>query len=105
MRLRRMLPVVAIAVFGAVPVAVAADPFGAPETADPVFRPYSFFNEISPFFGADASGNVMLASLFRDARSNDQFAVYERCGAGPVTWQRTVLTDAGNGVMPTGLRV
>ncbi len=107
MRLRRLLPVIAIVVFGGVPAALAvtADPFGAPETADPVFRPRTFFNDIAPFFGADASGNVLLGTIYRDASSDDQFAVYERCGGAPVSWQRTVLTNEGNGILPVGLRV
>ena len=39
-------------------------------------------------------------------RAATTVAVYERCGAGPATWQRTVLTDATDGVAPThSLRV
>jgi hypothetical protein len=106
MKARRLsLAVAALLTLGAVPVALAADPFGAPETADSFFRPGTFFNDASPFFGADASGSVLLATVHRDARSDDQFAVYERCGAAPASWQRTVLTDNDGGIAPIGLRV
>ena len=104
---RRLILMTAIVVLGAVPtaLAVSADPFGPVEVADPTWRPGSFFSDASPFVGSDASGNVLLGTIHRDANSDDQFAVYERCGSGPVTWQRTVLTDVDDGIVPLGLRV
>ena len=46
MRLRRILPVIAIVVFGGVPAALAvtADPFGPVEVADPTWHPGTFIN-------------------------------------------------------------
>ncbi len=107
MRLRRLSLTFAIALFVGVPAALAvtADPFGPVEVADPTWHPATNFNSSSPFVGADASGDLLLGTIFRDSKSNDQFAVLERCGSGPVTWQRTVLTTATNGVTPEGLRV
>ena len=63
MRLRRVFAVVGVIVFAAVPAAVAlsADPFGAPEIADPTWHPATFFNDAQPFAGADGAGNVLLA--------------------------------------------
>jgi hypothetical protein len=97
MRLGRLLPAVAIVVFGAVPVAVAADPFGAVEVADPLYAPGAL-TVSQPFFGADSTGDTLLASGYRPPGKKDQLAVYERCGGPPAVWQRTVLTDAANGV-------
>ena len=107
MRLRRIALAIALIVFGVVPAAVAltADPFGPVEVADPTWHPGSFFNGGQrPFVGADGAGNVLLATAFRSG-GNDQLAVYERCGAGPVTWQRTVLTSAAKGVESQSMRV
>jgi hypothetical protein len=107
MRLPRILTIAAVGVFGVVPAALAvmADPFGGPEVADPTWRPATFFTDGTPFFGADNAGNALLGTIYRDSSSDDQMAVYERCGTGPVTWQRTVLSDVDGGVIPSGLRI
>ena len=94
---------------GAVPAgaaALSADPFGAPEIADPTWHPATNFTDGVPFAGADGAGNVLLATIYRkNASADDQLAVLERCGSGPVTWQRTVLTDVAGGVTPGRLLV
>src|SRR4051794_10272276 len=109
MRPRRVFAVVGVIVIGAVPagaVALSADPFGAPEIADPTWRPATNFTDGVPFAGADGAGNMLLATIYRKPVSaDDQLAVLERCGSGPVTWQRTVLTDAAGGVTPGRLLV
>src|SRR5690348_11222318 len=103
MSLRRLLPIVAIVVFGAVPVALAADPFGAPEVADPVMRAgFSDFPDDAPVIGVDGAGNAVLASSFHDAKGNEQLAIYGRCGT---TWQRTLLGTATADFRGTGLEV
>ena len=95
MRLRRMLAVLAIVVFGGVPaaLAVSADPFGAGGGRRPdLASGDEFINDGRRSPGRTARGTCCW-DVFRDASSDDQLAVYERCGSGPVTWQRTVLTD------------
>ena len=68
MKLRPLLPLIAIAVFGGVPAAVAvtADPFGPVEVADSVYRPATNYRGDPPFVGSDGSGNVLLGTIFKD---------------------------------------
>ena len=102
MKLRPLLPLIAIAVFGGVPAAAAftADPFGPVEIADSVYHPATNYRGNPPFVGSDGSGNVLLGTIFQG-----QLAVHERCGPGPVTWQRTVLSTASGGVEPVSVQV
>ena len=97
--LRRIALVAAIGVLGAVPVALAvsADPFGAPEVVDPILRP---LDGVSPVLGADADGNAYWYAFIRDQQSDDQPAVYERCGATAASWKPTIVGPGHQNLVP-----
>src|SRR3954454_6098940 len=107
--LRRIVLLATLGGLGAVPVALAvsADPFGSIEVVDPVFRPKPLFNDDASVLGVDGAGNALWASLARNAQGKDQLGIYERCGSGPVTWQRTLLgtADSYPNFLPVGLKV
>jgi len=104
MRLRRLLPVIAIAVFGGVPaaLAVSADPWGPAETADPTYWPPGLYNDDAAQLAVDKDGNALWASFARNNQSDDQMAIYERCGT---TWQRTLLGTPVEHFFGTGLEI
>ncbi|WP_211233020.1 hypothetical protein [Solirubrobacter soli] len=102
MRLRRLLPAIAIVVFGVVPaaLAVSADPWGAVEVADSTTRPPGLFNDDASQLAVDANGNALWASFARNSKGDDQLAIYERCGT---TWQRTLLGTPAANFFGTGI--
>lgn len=103
MRIRHILGIVAIAVFAGVPAALAvtADPFGPIEIADPVYRPGPLFNDSATVAGADAGGNVSLATLHRTSGAADQLNVLDRCTG----WEGTVVSASPKDIVPVGLKV
>ena len=105
--LRRIVLVAVLSGTVAVPVALAmsADPFGPIEVADPTYNPKPLFNDDASVLGVDGSGNALLATLARNAQSDDQLAVLERCGSAPVMWQRTLLGTPSQNFLPIGLKV
>src|ERR1044072_3459911 len=104
MRLRRILPVLAIAVLGVVPaaLAVSADPWGPAEVADPTSWPPGLFGDPAAQLAVDGDGNALWASFPRNTQGDDQPAIYERCGT---TWQRTLLGTPVEHFFGTGLEI
>src|ERR1700742_3259256 len=105
--LRRTVLLAALGGFVGVPVALAmsADPFGSIEVVDPKYRPKPLFNDDASVLGVDGAGNALWATIAQNAQGNGQMAVYERCGSGPVTWNRTLLGTPDQNFFPVGMKV
>ena len=81
---------------------MTADPFGSPEVVDPDYWPRSLASANAPVLAVDGAGNAMWASFARNDDSDDQMAIYERCGTA---WTRTLLGTASDTNRMNGLRV
>jgi hypothetical protein len=101
---RRVVLAVVLALVVSVPVsaAVMADPFGPVEVVDPGGRPGDLVYN-GPVLGVDGAGGALWLGYAREAGgSDDQAAVFERCGS---TWVRSLLGTPQKNWVGEGIQV